>query len=80
MSVLKERTDKGIVDVTGNDASPLPNDKSSLELGTEVQTRLSGSPVTGGVMAFAPVIDYYLKAHLSVIYSDVITLQKVTEN
>ena len=77
MSVLKERTDKGIVDVTGNDASPLPNDKSSLELGTEVQTRLSGSPVTGGVMAFAPVIDYYLKAHL---FGDIFGRDNIAES
>lgn len=64
MKVLDERKTKGINDAEGKDASPLPTDKSSLELGTEVQTRISGSPVKGGVMAFAPAIDYYLKAHL----------------
>lgn len=64
MSVLEERKNKGIVDEVGKEASPLPEHKSSLELGTEVQTRLSGSTVTGGAMAFAPAIDYYLKAHL----------------
>ena len=30
----------------------------------EVQTRLSGAPVKGGAMDFAPAIDYFLKAHL----------------
>lgn len=64
MSVLKERAAKGIIDENGNDAEPLPNNKTSLELGTEVQTRLSGAPVKGGAMDFAPAIDYYLKAHL----------------
>lgn len=42
----------------------MPSDKSTLELGTEVQTRLSGHPVEGGIMSFAPAIDYCLKAHL----------------
>lgn len=64
MKVLDERKAKNINDAEGEDASPLPTDKTSLELGTEVQTRLSGRPVQGGVMAFAPAVDYFLKAHL----------------
>lgn len=64
MSVLKAREAKGIKDVAGREASPLPTDKSSLELGTEIQTRLSGSPVTGEVYTFAPAIDRFLKSHL----------------
>lgn len=64
MSVLQERKDKGINDKEGRESDPLPTDKSSLELGTEIQTRLSGTAVAGGAMAFAPAIDYYLKAHL----------------
>lgn len=64
MKVLDERKAEGINDATGNDASPLPVGKTPLELGTAVQTRISGGPVQGGVMAFAPAIDYYLKAHL----------------
>lgn len=77
MSVLKERADKGIADETGKEASPLPDNKSSLELGTEVQTRLSGNPVTSGVMDFAPVIDYYLKAHL---FGDIFGRDNITES
>lgn len=77
MSVLKERTDKGIVDETGKEATPLPDNKSSLELGTEVQTRLSGNPVTGGAMDFAPAIDYYLKAHL---FGDIFGRDNITES
>lgn len=64
MSVLKAREAKGIKDVAGKEASPLPTDKSSLELGTEIQTRLSGSPVTGEIYTFAPAIDRFLKSHL----------------
>lgn len=77
MSVLKERTGKGIVDETGKEATPLPNNKSSLELGTEVQTRLSGNPVTGGAMNFAPAIDYYLKAHL---FGDIFGRDNISES
>ena len=64
MGVLDNRKAKGIVDTEGMDAAPMPEDKTSLELGTEVQTRLSGAPVKGGVMDFVPAIDYFLKAHL----------------
>lgn len=64
MDVLKERELKGIKDEIGQDASPLPTDKSRLELGTEVQTYLVGAPVQGGVMDFAPAIDAFLKDHL----------------
>lgn len=64
MAVLSERTAKGITDEQGQEADPLPAGKSSYELGTEVQTRLSGAPVKGGAMDFAPAIDYCLKAHL----------------
>ena len=77
MSVLKDRTGKGIADETGKEASPLPDNKSSLELGTEVQTRLSGNAVTGGVIDFAPAINYYLKAHL---FGDIFGRDNITES
>lgn len=64
MDVLAERRNAGITDAVGDEASPLPVGKTPLELGTATQTRLSGRPVQGGVMSFAPAIDYYLKAHL----------------
>jgi len=50
--------------------------KSSLIEGTATQTRLSGAPVEGGVMDFAPSIDYYLKAHL---FGDVFGVKVVSE-
>ncbi|MGG3575165.1 carboxymuconolactone decarboxylase family protein [Bacillus gobiensis] len=64
MDVLKEQEAKGIKDEMGKEASPLPTNKSSIELGTEIQTRLAGRPVTGEVYEFAPVIDQFLKGHL----------------
>jgi 4-carboxymuconolactone decarboxylase len=64
MNVLEERKDKGIKDEIGKEASPLPANKSSILLGTEIQTRLAGRPVTGPIYTFAPVIDQFLKGHL----------------
>ena len=64
MSVLEERKVKGIKDEPGREASPLPADKSSIELGTEIQTILVGAPVSGPVYTFAPAIDEFLKGHL----------------
>jgi 4-carboxymuconolactone decarboxylase len=64
MAVLKDREANGITDEAGKVASPLPTDKSSVELGTENQTRLIGTPATGEYIAFAPAIDQFLKGHL----------------
>lgn len=64
MEVMKEREAKGIKDEVGKEASPLPTNKSSMELGTEIQTSLAGAPVTGEIYEFSPAIDEYLKGHL----------------
>ena len=64
MSVMDERQAKGIKDQAGKEASPFPANKSSVELGTEIQTRLVGTPVTGPIYTFAPAIDQFLKGHL----------------
>jgi 4-carboxymuconolactone decarboxylase len=64
MAVMDERKAKGIKDEVGKEASPMPTDKSSLEFGTENQTKLTGQPVTGPLFDFVPVIDQFLKAHL----------------
>lgn len=64
MEVLEARGKNGIKDEIGKDASPLPAGKSSIELGTEVQTRLAGKPVGGPIYTFAPAIDQFLKGHL----------------
>jgi alkylhydroperoxidase/carboxymuconolactone decarboxylase family protein YurZ len=64
MSVMEERGAKGIKDEIGKEASPLPTNKSRIELGTEIQTRLAGRPVTGAIYTFTPAIDQFLKSHL----------------
>jgi len=64
IGVTEEREKKGIKDESGKEASAFPANKSSIELGTEIQTRLVGRPVTGAVFTFAPAIDQFLKGHL----------------
>ena len=64
MGVMEERGKKGIQDEMGKEASPFPAGKSSMEIGTEIQTGLVGRPVTGPLFTFAPAIDQFLKAHL----------------
>ncbi len=64
MGVLEEREQQGIKDKPGKEASPMPADKNSIEVGTEIQTRLIGAPATGKYIAFAPAIDAFLKGHL----------------
>ena len=55
---------KGIHDEAGPEAKLLPADKTSLELGTENQTKLIGAPATGRYISFTPAIDAFLKGHL----------------
>lgn len=64
MGVMEERQKKGIKDETGREANPLPTNKSSVELGTDIQARLVGKPVSGAIYNFAPAIDQFLKGHL----------------
>ncbi len=64
MALLDERKAQGIEDDTGPEATPLPADRSSLELGQEVQTRLAGKPVSGPLFDFAPAINAFLQGHL----------------
>lgn len=78
MAVLDERKGKGLKDEMGKEAGPLPTDKSSLEFGTENQTKLTGRAVAGPLFDFAPAIDQYLKAHLfgDIFQRDVLTWQE----
>jgi 4-carboxymuconolactone decarboxylase len=64
ISVVEEREQKGIKDELGKEPSPMPADKSSIELGTAIQTRLIGAPATGKYITFTPAIDQFLKGHL----------------
>lgn len=64
MTVLDERKAKGIQDEEGREASALPDNKSSIEIGTDIQTQLAKGPVRGPMFTFAPAIDQFLKGHL----------------
>jgi alkylhydroperoxidase/carboxymuconolactone decarboxylase family protein YurZ len=64
MTVMEERQKSGIKDAQGKEASLLPANKNSLELGAANQTQLAGTPVTGPLYEFAPAIDQFLKGHL----------------
>jgi 4-carboxymuconolactone decarboxylase len=64
MGVVKERENKGIKDKPGKEPSPMPANKSSIELGTDIQTRLAGRLVIGEIYTFTPAIDQFLKGHL----------------
>lgn len=59
--VLSERKDKGFIDTIGKDATPISDNVNMLELGTQTQTQLAGSPVH---INNSEAIDYTLKAHL----------------
>lgn len=63
-SVLEQRKQKGIVDELGKEASPLPANKTSEELGSKVLVQLVGTSEATGVRQFAPVVDSFLKTHL----------------
>jgi 4-carboxymuconolactone decarboxylase len=63
-SVLNERIQKGIEDVTGRESSPQNFKNGKFEFGKEVQTTLTGSTATGSAQKFVPVIDTFLKEHL----------------
>ncbi len=62
--VLEARQRSGISDELGREPSPRPANQSSVELGAEVLTKLTGAPSTGRPGEFSPAIDTFLKAHL----------------
>ncbi|MBB1323462.1 carboxymuconolactone decarboxylase family protein [Shewanella vesiculosa] len=64
MSVVDDRKKTGMTDIVGSEPKPLPTDRTSLEFGTENQTKLIGAEVKGPLFEFSPEIDTYLKAHL----------------
>jgi len=59
--VIGDRQAKGVKVIMGEDANPLSDDYDALKEGTRVQTQLVGKAFE---YEFAPVTDYYLKAHL----------------
>jgi len=67
MEVLDERKAKGIADIVGKEASPIPDERSKYDRGKENLEKLTGMPQTGpqtGYAAFAPIIEIFLKEHL----------------
>lgn len=64
MQVLETRQAAGKSGTQGRDASPIVPNVSMLELGTEIQTKVVGQPVSGPLYTFAPIIDQFLKSHL----------------
>lgn len=64
MDVVNKRHNAGKKDEQGRDASPVHTDKTMLEVGSGIQTKLVGQPVTGPLFEFAPAIDQFLKSHL----------------
>jgi alkylhydroperoxidase/carboxymuconolactone decarboxylase family protein YurZ len=62
--VVKHRQALGKKDKAGPEPSPLPTQKSSLELGGEIRTRLTGRTAVADYAKFVPVIDEFLRAHL----------------
>lgn len=64
IEVLDERKAKGLNDLPGKEPLPLPVGKTMLQRGTENQTKLVGTKISGGVYEFAPAIDQFLKEHL----------------
>ncbi|PUE64853.1 carboxymuconolactone decarboxylase family protein [Arcobacter lacus] len=67
MKVVEERTNKGIKDEIGKEASPIPNDLNKDEYGAKVRAALAGQdtiPNPSGYQLFSPIIDTFLKEHL----------------
>lgn len=63
-NVLSERAAQGIADPVGESGKELPQGTDKFAYGNTVQIKLTGAPVQGGLMDFAPAIDTFLKEHL----------------
>lgn len=65
LKVVEARQRQGIKDAPGREpAAAIPVGDALLAAGKANQTRISGAPVAGPVMEFAPVINQFLQAHL----------------
>jgi alkylhydroperoxidase/carboxymuconolactone decarboxylase family protein YurZ len=78
MRVVDERKAKGIEDVVGKEATPLPDDMNKDAYGARVRADLSGLdevPPPAAWQKFCPVIDDFLKQHLfaDIFARDVLT-------
>lgn len=65
LKVVEARKQRGIQDAPGREPSrPIATGDELIAVGKANQTRISGAPVAGPVMDFAPVINQFLQAHL----------------
>lgn len=65
LKVVREREGQGIATAAGQPPTGnVPVGDSLRAVGTANQTRISGAPVTGPVVDFAPIINQYLQTHL----------------
>jgi alkylhydroperoxidase/carboxymuconolactone decarboxylase family protein YurZ len=65
MKVVEERKQRGIRDEPGREPrKPVPVGDELRAVGTANQTTISGAPVAGPVMEFAPIINQFLQSHL----------------
>ncbi len=65
MNVVRAREARGIAPAPGQPPTgKVPVGAALRARGTANQTRISGAPVTGPVMDFAPIINQYLQTHL----------------
>jgi quercetin dioxygenase-like cupin family protein len=65
MAVVETRKGQGIADAPGQPPrGEIPVGDALRVVGTANQTRISGAPVKGPVMEFAPVINQFLQTHL----------------
>ncbi len=65
MNVVRAREAQGIATAPGQSPTgEIPVGDALRAVGTANQTRISGAPVTGPVMDFAPIINQYLQTHL----------------
>jgi len=65
MKVVQAREAQGIATAPGQPpARNIPVGDALRTVGTANQTRISGAPVAGPVMEFAPIINQYLQTHL----------------
>ena len=80
MGVVDERKAKGIEDVVGKEASPVPPDFDRDEYGAKVRAKLAGRETdisNAKWQLFSPAIDTFLKEHLfaDIFVRDVISHQ-----
>lgn len=65
MKLVDTRKQRGIHDAPGREPShAIATGDALIAVGTANQTKISGAPVKGPVMEFAPVINQFLQAHL----------------